>query len=480
MKKQNAVLESIAAQQALFSSQLAQQAQQMAAMQQMAMLSQVQGVQARAPAPNFAQMLLQQGHLRVMQRLAPTPPAAARLAAPAVLSPSFVTQEMIAGSYGAAGVAAMAVKTTTHLRRSQSFQEFAAWFVPRKQQRRESTDPLSATPAELVLYHQLHWIEHHGETLLAGKLYPAPSSVETNFSHLSSVFDLQGHSGVWNESLQVGNPVQSRPVREYKAGYSQLLTQLGYATTSATHLTAEKFEVLVNSLRGKVVALRSAFMARKKGKQQQQYLVAVRDIAFICGAWHSALRGSNVGRLQKDDVQDEFGNSLFPRLATPTFEIVPGMQYQLAPAGTKTVHSRRAGVIRLAAEGAGREHFCFLRWMQQLERDYNVGGVSESEYMLRPEARNHVGFKDAAMDSSALNSRFKTLLEEVGEYSGETLHGIRRGTMQADFAAGKSVEEIGERALQVTPAVTKLYLDTSRETQGPVQMKGARKRKAIV
>ena len=63
LKKQNAVLESIAAQQALFSSQLAQQAQQMATMQQMVMLSQVQGVQPRAPAPNFAQMLLQHGHL---------------------------------------------------------------------------------------------------------------------------------------------------------------------------------------------------------------------------------------------------------------------------------------------------------------------------------------------------------------------------------------------------------------------------------
>jgi len=118
---------------------------------------------------------------------------------------------------------------------------------------------------------------------------------------------------------------------------------------------------------------------------------------------------------------------------------------------------------------------CFLRRLQRFQRECRRGGISDSDFLLRPATADHMDFKNQAMESSAFNKRYQKLLEKQELLEGETLHGIRRGTMQHTRDTGSTQAEVGARALQVTPAVTQMYLDTSRETYGPQRARGVRR-----
>ena len=54
--------------------------------------------------------------------------------------------------------------------------------------------------------------------MLHGRKYPAPGSLEGNFSYLSGIFEAAGRTGLYNSQQNMGNPVQSKQVREYKEG----------------------------------------------------------------------------------------------------------------------------------------------------------------------------------------------------------------------------------------------------------------------
>lgn len=264
-------------------------------------------------------------------------------------------------------------------------------------------------------------------------------------------------------------------MQEYREGYARTLRDLGYATTSATHLEAEKFKQVV-AAESEEQALARASLDWTSRAAVMQYLLVDRDLLAVCGLWESYLRGHDFGRLDKRCVQDRKGVSLFPRLLGKDFIITPGLPYQVAPNGTKTKQEQRAGVVHLEAKAAGEEDLCFLRRLQRLQLDCARAGISDSEFLLRPEREDHRDFKDKAMDSAGLNKRYQKLMEKHELRAGETLHGIRRGTMQHARDTGSTPAEVGARALQVTPAVTLQYLDTSRETNGSQRDKSARKR----
>lgn len=333
---------------------------------------------------------------------------------------------------------------------------------------------LQASPEELVVYHQVHWVPRHGETLLATGVFPAPNSLEGNFSLLSGMFEVAGRTGPYSAELGIGNPVQSRPVRDYKEGYARWATSVGYATTSAQHLTKEKLVALVGETTKKQAAMRATLDWGNR-TAVVQHLETDRDLVAVCGAWECCLRGHDIGLLMKQSVQDRQGHSLFPWLTQRSSVIQAGLQYQIATCGTKTVQRRRAGVVALEAKAEEEAELCFLRRLQQFMRDCQDAGLEDSCYLIRPEWPNHRGFKGAGMTSGVLNKRFQRLLMQAGLYEGETLHGIRRGTMQDAVGQGKSVAEVGAHALQKTMAVTEMYLDTSRETYGPVKLKGLRR-----
>jgi hypothetical protein len=110
---------------------------------------------------------------------------------------------------------------------------------------------------------------------------------------------------------------------------------------------------------------------------------------------------------------------------------------------------------------------CFLQRLHRFAFFASKVGLALEPFLLRPVNTNGIGFKDTCMSSSSLNKRFQKLLSEVGLWEGETLHGVRRGSMQHDAAGGATIEQIGRRALHAPPfSTTALYLDTSRETGG--------------
>lgn len=422
-------------------------------------------------------------------------------ALPLQITPQVAQKVLIAGSLGAASISYGAVTHQYQRRKAAAFQEFAAWYTTMMQALGIPRSPYAALPEDLVLYHQQHWIPVHGETMLAGKLWPAPGSLTSNFSMLSAIFEARGRTGLHSSetqvrlqgahgrpcagkgaeegqltpflaALQTGNPVKSKVVADYKEGYARYLTALGYATTSATHFRVEKLEQLVALVSAAQGTARDALDWADKAATVK-YLLLERDMLGICGPWECYLRGHDMGRLTKLCVQDRHGWSLFPQLVEEHYTISPGQPYQLAPNGTKTTQRQRAGVVRLEARPAGQEELCFLRRLQRFQQECKRGSISESDFLLRPEAADHQDFKPEAMTSCALNKRFQSLLRKHGLYEGETLHGIRRGTMQHAVNTGSTPAEVGARALQVTPSVTQMYLDTSRETYGPQRQSGA-------
>ena len=127
-------------------------------------------------------------------------------------------QSLAGGANAGAVVASFAVERETQRRRVAAFQEFSNWLVPRKKALKLCADPFQATPEDLVAYHQAYWVETHGSTVLYGRKYPAPGSLEGNFSYLSGIFEAAGRTGLYNSQQNMGNPVQSKQVREYKEG----------------------------------------------------------------------------------------------------------------------------------------------------------------------------------------------------------------------------------------------------------------------
>jgi hypothetical protein len=74
----------------------------------------------------------------------------------------------------------------------------------------------------------------------------------------------------------------------------------------------------------------------------------------------------------------------------------------------------------------------------------------------------HNSTRAAQWASTALASRFKALLARYCLDEGETVHGIRRGTMQHAYASGVPVLEIMQQACIVTPGICSRYLDVGR------------------
>ena len=250
----------------------------------------------------------------------------------------------------------------------------------------------------------------------------------------------------------------------------------GYATTSATHLSEAKYQQLM-----KQKTLQQAQERWKLDWQNKiavvKFLVVERDLVALSGSWECLLRGADMGKLTGLDVQDPNGCSLLPFLLRmhPYQPLPVGFAYQVAPRGTKTVQEQRAGVIRLRTKGWHERHLCFLSRLKVFLWDCLRAGISVSNFLFRPETTNHQNFKDEALSSCCLNRRLQFYLQQLGLFNGETLHGIRRGSMQAEVAKGNSEAAVGAKALQVTPAVTTQYLDTSRETHGPARKKNSRR-----
>lgn len=110
---------------------------------------------------------------------------------------------------------------------------------------------------------------------------------------------------------------------------------------------------------------------------------------------------------------------------------------------------------------------------------YGAAGIACTPFLLRPcHAANHTSLQATHLSSTELNKRFKEHLSKYSTADRETLYGLRRGTVIHDqLVLGRSAVEVGRRLQHAKPGAqqTQQYLDTSRETGGPMRVHGARR-----
>lgn len=109
---------------------------------------------------------------------------------------------------------------------------------------------------------------------------------------------------------------------------------------------------------------------------------------------------------------------------------------------------------------------------------YTAAGLPSQPFLLRASnPGDHLTLQLSYISSTELNTRFKEHLQRYSTATGPTLYGLRRGTAIHDFNSGKSAADIGNRLQHAQPGAqqTQQYLDTSRETGGPVRLHAARR-----
>jgi len=74
--------------------------------------------------------------------------------------------------------------------------------------------------------------------------------------------------------------------------------------------------------------------------------------------------------------------------------------------------------------------------------DCSSGKLPVREHVFRPMVSRRMAFKEKPYSSAALNSAYKKAMREAGVYSGHTPHSTKRGSLQAEKAAGKEVPEL--------------------------------------
>ena len=189
LAKQDQQSQQLAQVMALFQAQQSQQLAQVMAL--------FQGQQEAAPGVvplqmHYAkQLVVQKNTGRSLQGSAKT------------VTAEFAQQELAQNSWAAAETAYRAVSHTQQKGRVTAFEEFSGWHSARWQALGWAPSALGAQPEELVLYYEAHWTKQHGETVLQGKVYPAPSSLANNISLLAAVFDMAGRTGMHSAQNKV-------------------------------------------------------------------------------------------------------------------------------------------------------------------------------------------------------------------------------------------------------------------------------------
>jgi hypothetical protein len=126
---------------------------------------------------------------------------------------------------------------------------------------------------------------------------------------------------------------------------------------------------------------------------------------------------------------------------------------------TKTAHAKRPNTISIARNSDRK--LCCISWMILL---YQLLGEAASGLREGPIFRAVRG-DWGRMSVQGMNNRLQQLLETYSSYEGETLHGIRHGSMQAAALAGEtgeSREQIMRSAGVITPEIVMRYLDVGR------------------
>ena len=311
---------------------------------------------------------------------------------------------------------------------------------------------VQCTPDDLIVYLESSFIKQHGRQAAAdGSSCPAPSTVKTIVSHLSTKFQQLGRRGTWDCTTGTGNPCDSMELRTFKGGYANLMQEQGFLPTSAKPISEAKLQQLVGLLVEEATAYQQ--LSPKQQQQQPWYIEALlrRDACIVQYLWDSKRRPAETGSLQTSQLDISFNAS-------------GDGQVQALPGISKMCHanrsSRRPKVVQVQGAAGQQLAELLLQYQQCLQRTgHNLG-----RFMFSPLRADKQGLQvEQGLSTAAMEQRVVGHLKRLQMYEGESLYSIKRGAMQHEFFInGVSLQAVGEAADIETSAVVRTYLDPFR------------------
>ena len=218
-------------------------------------------------------------------------------------------------------------------------------------------------------------------------------------------------------------------------GYRKLAYKLGYESSCAVPWTADLVSTVIHHLMERV-------RAHSAGTDRDLAIsaVAARDAAGLALAWETAMRGKEVCSLRACDFY-------LPGVACqPAWTVIsegaytPGTAILVEPGlGIKQDASSTSGVMRLYYRGDG---VCALAQLHILAARFSAAGAALDGFLLRPLNSDLVSFKDCALDAAVFNRQLQEVLKRLGLWAGHTVHGLKRGKLQAEVHEGASLSDV--------------------------------------
>lgn len=317
---------------------------------------------------------------------------------------------------------------------------------------------MAVRPQELLVFFQSHWVSAHAGSQLEGLPHKvaSPQGVSSALSHLSTLFDQLGRRGAYDHASGTGNPCDCSEIRCYKQGYARELWQAGYQERSAVPITLAKVTALAKHLIGQLTAVGpSGPILSPLG-----HLEASRDLCLLLYSWHSAMRGTEGGRLCLADLHNAARQPLYPSAYTPT--VAAPLELWVYPThGTKTNKRGRNHQDPVHLTTLAERPLCPITWLWYYMSSCHRMGHPILHYLFRPLNPAWTGFKEQAYSCSSFAQMLKARLLQLGLYEGETAHSFRRGTLQSTFAQSGLLAAAQQGRIK-TPQVLARYLDPHR------------------
>lgn len=374
--------------------------------------------------------------------------------------PAAATSLYAASLSAAASVISRATMDATVARRMALGRELQGWLarLPAPFPRTLST----VRPEDLLVFFESHWVPTHAGSSAPGLDHrvASPQGVSSAISHLATLFESLGRRGPYDRDTGQGNPCNCVEMRNYKQGYARTLWQAGYQERSAVPISLDKVTSLSSHLIRHVAALGPQAPALER-------LETLRDLCLVLYAWHSAMRGTEGGRLSLADLHDSQRRPLFPSGYDPSVP-VPTDLWVLPGHGTKTNKRGRnhQDPVHLPAQASlSDKHLCFVTWLWFFLDQSHKTGQTVQHYIFRPLSPSWAAFQEQAYSCTSFAKMIKARLTAIGLYSGETTHSFRRGTLQATNAQAGILAAAVQGRIK-TPQILNKYLDTQRRTRG--------------
>ena len=310
----------------------------------------------------------------------------------------------------------------------------------------------TSRPEELLVFMQGHFIlAHAGSTVPGlGHRVASPQGVSCALSHLSTLFEGLGRRGPYDPVHGTGNPCDCDEITRYKRGYRRDMWEAGYQESSAVPLGHPQLVALVRHLD-----------LREPGSPFGQ-LLHERDGCLVLYSWASAMRGKEGGRLcLLDFFRADRRTPLFPGGVYSPGQPVPSEVWVLPTHGTKTNKRGRVHQDPVHLKSHLDPQLCFpTRLWAHLDHCLALGHGA-THFVFRPQTAVRGHFKEAPFSSSSFNKLVQDQLGRMGQFSGETAHSFRRGTLQ-HTAATEGVLAAAVQGRIKTPAILERYLDPNR------------------